>query len=102
MNTSASEITMPVAITVKVTTNTLTVELSDGRKISAPTAWYPRLSHGTAQERNNWRLIGRGSGLHWKDLDEDIGVESLLTGHASGESQASLKKWLARCRLTRR
>lgn len=102
MSTSASEITVPAATGVKVTTNTLTVDLSDGRKISAPTVWYPRLSHGTVQERNNWRLIGRGSGIHWEELDEDISVESLLSGHASGESQASLKKWLAKRRLTRR
>ena len=102
MSTSASEISTPVATNVKVTTNTLTVSLSDGRTISVPTAWYPRLSHGTARERNNWRLIGRGFGIHWEELDEDISVEGLLTGQASGESQTSLKKWLSGRRLTRR
>ena len=72
----------------------LTVELSDGRSISAPLAWYPRLLHGTREERANWRLVGRGMGIHWPALDEDISVENLLTGKASGESQRSLKRWL--------
>ena len=53
-------------------------------------AWFPRLAHGTAAERTHWRLIGRGEGIHWPDLDEDISVESLLAGRASGETQASL------------
>lgn len=59
-----------------------------------PWAWYPRLVNGTRQERNHWRLIGRGVGIHWPDLDEDISVEGLLTGRPSGESQRSLKHWL--------
>jgi len=50
--------------------------------------------HATPEERNNWRLIGRGHGIHWEDIDEDISVEGLLAGKPSGESQASLKKWL--------
>jgi hypothetical protein len=75
--------------------DTLSVDLSDGRAISAPVTWFPRLSHGTARERNNWRLIAGGRGIHWPELDEDISVEGLLAGHASGESQTSLKKWLA-------
>jgi hypothetical protein len=77
-----------------VSDDALTVQLSDGRVLAVPIAWYPRLSHGTTSERNNWRLIGSGHGIHWPDLDEDISVEGLLTGKASGESQASLKKWL--------
>jgi hypothetical protein len=79
---------------VYVTGDTLTVELSDGRSISAPLAWYPRLSHATQQERGHWRLIGQGEGVHWDDLDEDISVAGLLAGKASGESQASFRKWL--------
>jgi len=81
---------------VSVTDDTLTVELSDGRSISAPLAWYPRLVHGTVEERRRWRLIGQGHGIHWPDLDEDISVENLLLGRPSSESQNSLKKWLGR------
>ncbi|MEX2286298.1 MAG: DUF2442 domain-containing protein, partial [Planctomycetaceae bacterium] len=72
----------------------LSVELSDGRAISVPLAWYPRLTHATAVERQNWRMVGSGQGIHWPELDEDISVENLLAGKASGESQASLKRWL--------
>jgi len=72
----------------------LIVDLTDGRTVSVPLVWYPRLLHGSATERQNWRLIGSGEGLHWPDLDEDISVESILLGKASGESQASLKRWL--------
>ena len=70
------------------------MELTDGRTISAPVAWYPRLSHGTTEERNRWRLVGGGRGIHWPDLDEDVSVENLLAGKPSGESQASFKRWL--------
>lgn len=79
---------------MSVTDNALTVELADGRTISVPLAWYPRLLHGTPEERNHWRLIGRGEGIHWADLDEDVGIEGLLAGRQSGESQRSLKRWL--------
>jgi hypothetical protein len=94
MNTLVDE---PRAVTgenVKVTTNTLLVELSDGRTITAPLAWFPRLLHGTAKERNHWRFIGRGEGIHWPDLDEDISVEGLVLGKPSGESQPSFARWL--------
>ena len=74
--------------------DTLTVDLSDGRTISVPLAWFPRLFHGSREERANWRFIGKGQGMHWKDLDEDISVEDLLTGRPSRESQSSFKKWL--------
>jgi hypothetical protein len=73
----------------------LSVELSDGRTISAPVNWFPRLANGTDAERNNWRLIANGHGIHWPEPDEDISVENLLAGQRSGESQTSLKKWLA-------
>ncbi|HZZ29710.1 MAG TPA: DUF2442 domain-containing protein [Pirellulales bacterium] len=82
------------AVKVSVGPDLLTVELSDGRIISAPLAWFPRLSHGTIAERSHWRLIGNGHGIHWPDLDEDLSVEGLLAGKPSGESQASFKKWL--------
>lgn len=78
-----------------MTEDTLTVELADGRSISVPLAWYPRLAHATTDERRNWRLIGGGEGVHWPDLDEDISVEGLLAGRPSGESQTSLNRWLA-------
>ncbi len=80
--------------TLVVTEDALTVELSDGRTISAPLSWYPRLCHATADERKNWRLIGNGRGIHWPLLDEDISVKNLIFGKPSSESQASLKRWL--------
>ena len=94
MSISVVEIETPRAKDVKVTEDTLTVELSDGRTISVPLEWFPRLVHATPEERNNWRLIGRGHGIHWEDIDEDISVEGLLAGKASGESQESFKQWL--------
>jgi len=95
MSISATEIEIPFVETVTVTEDTLCVDLSDGRSISVPLAWYPRLLHASRDERKRWRLIGRGIGIHWKDLDEDISVESLLAGRPSGESQASFRRWLA-------
>ena len=95
MSTSTSEIQTARTLKAVVTDDSLTVDLVDGRTVVVPLAWYPRLLHGTRQERNNWRLIGRGVGIHWPDLDEDISVEGLLAGRASGESQASFKRWLA-------
>jgi len=94
MSILAVEIEIPYAVDVFTTEDTLTVDLSDGRTISVPLGWYPRLEHAAAEERSNWRFIGKGQGIHWKDLDEDIGVDGLLSGKPSGESQASLKKWL--------
>jgi hypothetical protein len=77
-----------------ISKDTLEVDLQDGRTISVPIAWYPRLMYGTSEERKNWRLIGQGDGIHWPDLDEDISVENILAGRRSGESQRSFKKWL--------
>jgi hypothetical protein len=96
MNTLALEIRIPEAINVALTDDTLHVDLSDGRSISVPIAWFPRLLHSSVQERNNWRLIGKGQGIHWEDIDEDISIEGLLAGRPSGESQKSFKKWLAK------
>ena len=81
------------AESVSFSEDSLTVRLDDGRSLSVPLAWYPRLLYSSPQERNNWRLIGRGQGIHWEELDEDISVEGLLSGKPSGESQASFKKW---------
>ncbi|HBA27147.1 MAG TPA: DUF2442 domain-containing protein [Nitrospinae bacterium] len=104
MNISAIEIEIPKAENVRVTEDTLSVDLSDGRIISVPLDWFPRLVHATPEERNNWRLIGTGHGIHWEDIDEDISVEGLLIGKPSGESQTSFKKWLnqRQSRLTKR
>lgn len=78
------------ALSVNSTDDTLSVELSDGRSIAAPLAWYPRLLHATKDERDNWRLIAGGQGVHWPELDEDISVENLLAGKASGESNLGI------------
>ncbi len=94
MSILANEIEVPKAESVKVYKDTLRVNLSDGRTISVPLAWFPRLLHSMPEERNNWRLIGKGHGIHWEDIDEDISVEGLLAGRPSGESQVSFKKWL--------
>src|ERR1700722_295651 len=94
MSSSATEIQIPTARQVVVSDEALTVELADGRTLSIPLAWYPRLWHGTSEERSHWRLIGDGQGIHWPDIDEDISVEGLLRGRRSGESQTSLKRWL--------
>ena len=80
MRTSKVEMEVPDAEAVRVTGDTIDVELSDGRSISVPLSWFPRLLHGTPQERSNWRLIGGGDGIHWEDLDEDISVAGLLAG----------------------
>ncbi len=95
MSSSTTEIPVVRAETVTITGDAVTAELSDGRSISVPLAWYPRLMHGTPEERSNWRLIGGGVGIHWPTLDEDISVRNLLAGQASGESQQSLKRWLS-------
>ena len=94
MVTSVIEIYIPDAENVTLTEDTLTVELSDGRALSTPLVWFPRLVHASPAERNNWRLIGKGHGIHWEDLDEDISIEGLLAGKPSGESQVSFQTWL--------
>ncbi|MGH7252807.1 MAG: DUF2442 domain-containing protein [Candidatus Methylomirabilales bacterium] len=104
MRISTVKIEAPKAERVTVTEDTLSVDLSDGRTISVPLAWFPRLLHASPGERKNWRLIGKGQGIHWVDIDEDVSVEGLLAGRPSGESQSSFRKWLAgrRSRLTKR
>jgi hypothetical protein len=94
MSTLKVEQTEARAQHVKVTADTLAVDLTDGRTISVPLAWFPRLLHGSVAERNNWRFIARGEGIHWIDLDEDISVDGLLYGQQSRESHASLERWL--------
>ena len=102
MTISTVELSVPDAISVQVSEDTLTVELSDGRMVSAPLAWFPRLVHGTQKERGNWRLVGKGQGIHWEDLDEDVSVAGLLAGKASGESRVSFRRWLQKRSRRRR
>ena len=94
MNSLVIETRTATVQDVVVSDDSLVVDLADGRTISVPLAWYPRLLHGQPQERNNWRLIGQGEGIHWPDLDEDISAENILFGQPSGESQRSLSRWL--------
>jgi hypothetical protein len=95
MSSSVVEVREALATHVELSEDTLSVELADGRTIAAPLAWYPRLVHATLEERNSWRLIGGGRGIHWPAIDEDISVANLLAGQPSAESQSSFKKWLA-------
>ncbi|MBZ5618287.1 MAG: DUF2442 domain-containing protein [Acidobacteriia bacterium] len=94
METLGTELRELLAQRVTTSDEALAVDLADGRTITVPLAWFPRLSHGSPTERANWRLIGGGVGIHWPDLDEDISVESLLAGRRSGETQESLRRWL--------
>ena len=85
---------LPRVTGVSVTDDTLSVDLEDGRTVSVPIGWYPRLAYGTANERANVQIAGAGFGLHWPDLDEDIGIEGILLGKRSAESPQSLERWL--------
>lgn len=85
----------PVAVNVTVTGDSLIVNLADGRTLSVPLNWYPRLLHGTEAERTNWQLLGDGYAIEWPELDEHIGIEGLVAGRRSGENQDSISRWLA-------
>jgi hypothetical protein len=87
--------TEPAAIRADVTADRLVVHLQDGRILSVPLGWYPRLQHATESERQNSRLLGNGYAIEWPDLDEHIGVEGLVAGRKSGESETSLRRWLS-------
>jgi hypothetical protein len=86
---------LPRVIRVSVTDDTLSVDLEDGRTVSVPIGWYPRLAHGSSAERANVQISGAGFGIHWPDLDEDVGVEGILLGKRSNESPESFERWLA-------
>jgi len=77
----------------QVTDDELIVDLSDGRKISVPILWFPRLAYGTPEERS--RFLLQRDGIHWLDLDEDIGIPTLLLGQGLGERPESFQRWLA-------
>jgi hypothetical protein len=93
MSTLVSDFSGQRATDVRITADMLTVYLSDGRSVSAPLEWYPRLLYGRRKERLNFRLIAGGEGIHWPDLDEDISVENLLAGKRSRESAKSIQRW---------
>jgi hypothetical protein len=94
MNTLATKLKNVAIELVSITDDALNVELSDGRSLAVPLAWFPRLFYATENERNQWRLIGNGQGVHWQAIEEDISLENLLFGQSSGEGQKSLQKWL--------
>ena len=94
MNITTTEMRLARVQQVEVTEDTLIMDLDDGRTVSVPLVWYPRLLHATPDERLHWRIIGNGDGIHWLDLDEDISVENIIFGRPSGESQRSFKRWL--------
>jgi hypothetical protein len=79
---------------VEVTDAKLIVNLVDGRSLMIPLSWYPRLLHATQEERENWEILGDGYAIAWDDLDEHIGIEGLLAGKSSWESDRSFKRWL--------
>jgi hypothetical protein len=95
MSTLASAVGTAAAKQVRVTERELTVALVDGRVVSVPLNWYPRLAEASPRERRAWVLVGPGAGIHWPGIDEDISVEALLGGLPSGESAASLRRWRA-------
>ena len=94
MTSLAVEDQEPRAQEITITGDSLSVDLMDGRTIIVPIVWYPRLWHGTPEERNNFEIIGDGTLLHWPDLDEDLSVDGILAGRRSGENKKSLKRWL--------
>ncbi|MBD2105989.1 DUF2442 domain-containing protein [Nodosilinea sp. FACHB-13] len=87
--------TEPLATAVVIDYEKLVVELADGRSLAIPLDWYPRLMHGSSQERNDWQLLSDGYAIEWPQLDEHIGTKGLLAGRPSSESQRSLAQWLA-------
>jgi hypothetical protein len=93
MTTLALE-TLPAVVSVTVSVDKLMIELADGRSLTVPLSWYPRLLHGSPEERRHWELLGDGYAIEWPDLDEHIGIEGILAGRPSGESQRSLERWL--------
>lgn len=94
MSFSVIDVQEARAQSARVDEDSLIIDLVDGRTISVPLVWFPRLWHGTPEERANLILVGEGTILHWSELDEDLSVSGILAGRHSGESQKSLKRWL--------
>ena len=84
----------PQVMDISITNEKMVVDLVDGRSLIVPLSWYPRLQHATATEQQNWQLLGDGYAIEWPDLDEHIGIEGLLVGRRSGESEKSFQAWL--------
>lgn len=95
MSTSSQMSDAAMAKHVRVTGRALIVALRDGRTLSVPVEWYPRLAHGTPRERQRCEIIGPGVGIHWPALDEDVSIQGLLLGRPSGESEESFSRWLS-------
>jgi hypothetical protein len=90
---------MSVLLTaVRITEDTLTVDLNDGRTVTMALSQYPRLENATNLERSRWRLVGNGEGIFWPDLDEQISVGNIVAGIPSNESQRSFQDWLKKHR----
>jgi hypothetical protein len=94
MTSSVTVQATPMIRSVEIADGRIVVFLADGRTISVPISWYPRLSHAHANDLSECRITGRGKGIHWPKLDEDISVENILFGQPSGESSASFQRWL--------
>ena len=89
-----TETEMPTATDVEIAADRVTAYLSDGRAISVPLAWYPRLDHAAPEERNSWELRDGGQRIQWPDLEEEISVEGMLAGQPLGEKKRSFREWL--------
>lgn len=102
MSSSVVEVQEARAQQVQVSEDALIVALVDGRVLTVPLTWYPRLWYGTPEERSEFEVIGDGAYIHWPALDEDLSVVGILAGWHSGESAASLKRWLAERKRAKR
>ncbi len=94
--TATRTVALARILKVNIADDTLAVDLEDGRSIAVPLGWYPRLTYGTDKERANFQIADAGYGIHWPDLDEDVGVEGMLLGKKSAESPDSFARWIAK------
>lgn len=94
VGTTFAGVSVPRIMTVSIDDEQLTLSLEDGRVVSVPLSWYPRLCYGSPEEQQHFQISGAGFGIHWPDLDEDIGVEGILLGKKSMESQVSFQQWM--------
>lgn len=96
MSSLPNRLDVPQVTALSINDDTLSVDLLDGRSVSVPLEWYPRLLHANPGERENYRFTGNGEGVHWPDLDEDISVEAIVFGIPSQETTTSVRSWLER------